>query len=45
MRTVEPVPRGELMEGKFLKPLGLIMCRLGKDIGVPTQQIGEIVAS
>ena len=44
MRTVLPVSPGEMLEEKFLKPLGLSKYRLAKDIGVPAQRIGEIVA-
>ena len=44
MRTVLPVSPGEMLEEEFLKPLGLSKYRLAKDIGVPPQRIGEIVA-
>ena len=44
MRTVLPVSPGEMLEEAFLKPLGLSKYRLAKDIGVPAQRIGEIVA-
>ena len=44
MRTVLPVSPGEMLEEEFLKPLGLSEYRLAKDIGVPAQRIGEIVA-
>lgn len=44
MRTVLPVSPGEMLEEEFLKPLGLTKYRLAKDIGVPPQRIGEIVA-
>lgn len=44
MRTVLPVSPGEMLEEEFLKPLGLTKYRLAKDIGVPAQRIGEIVA-
>ena len=44
MRTVAPVPPGELLEEDFLKLLGLTKYRLAKDIGVPAQRIGEIAA-
>ena len=44
MRTVAPVAPGEMLEEEFLKPLGLTKCRLAKDIGVPPQRIGDIVA-
>ncbi|MBL8338188.1 MAG: HigA family addiction module antidote protein [Rhodoferax sp.] len=44
MRTVDPVSPGEMLEEEFLKPLGLTKYRLAKDIGVPPQRIGDIVA-
>jgi addiction module HigA family antidote len=44
MRQVDPVTPGEMLEEEFLKPLGLSKYRLAKDIGVPAQRIGEIVA-
>jgi addiction module HigA family antidote len=44
MRTFLPVSPGEMLEEEFLKPLGLSKYRLAKDIGVPAQRIGEIVA-
>ena len=43
-RTVAPVSPGEMLEQEFLKPLGLTKYRLAKDIGVPAQRIGDIVA-
>ena len=44
MRTVRPVSPGEMLEEEFLKPLGLSKYRLAKDIGVPVQRVGDIVA-
>ena len=44
MRNVPPVSPGEMLEEEFLKPLGLTKYRLAKDIGVPPQRIGDIVA-
>src|SRR3990167_219234 len=44
MRTVPPVSPGEMLDEEFLKPLGLTKYRLAKDIGVPAQRIGDIVA-
>ncbi len=41
---IKPVSPGEMLEQEFLKPLGLTKYRLAKDIGVPPQRIGEIVA-
>ena len=44
MRTLAPVSPGEMLEEEFLRPLGLTKYRLAKDIGVPPQRIGDIVA-
>lgn len=44
MRTVLPVSPGEMLDEEFLKPLGLSKYRLAKEIGVPPQRIGDIVA-
>ena len=44
MRTISPVTPGEMLDEEFLKPLGLTKYRLAKDIGVPAQRIGDIVA-
>ncbi len=42
VRTVAPVSPGEILNKKFLKPLGLTKYRLAKSIGVPPQRIGDI---
>jgi len=39
-----PVTPGEILLEEFLKPLGITKYRLAKEIGVPAQRIGEIVA-
>ena len=44
MRKVSPVSPGEMLEEEFLKPLGMTKYRLAKEIGVPPQRIGDIVA-
>ena len=44
MRAVPPVSPGEMLDEEFLKPLALTKYRLAKDIGVPPQRIGDIVA-
>ena len=44
MRKLNPVTPGELLLEEFLKPMGLSQYRLAKEIGVPAQRIGEIVA-
>jgi addiction module HigA family antidote len=38
------VTPGELLREEFLKPMGLSQYRLAKEIGVPAQRIGEIIA-
>ena len=44
MKKIKPVTPGEMLQEEFLKPLGLTKYRLAKDIGVPPQRIGDIVA-
>jgi antitoxin HigA-1 len=43
-RNIPPVSPGEMLEEEFLKPLALTKYRIAKDIGVPAQRIGEIIA-
>ncbi len=44
MRKLKPVTPGELLMEEFLKPMGISQYRLAKEIGVPAQRIGDIVA-
>ena len=44
MKKIKPVSPGEMLEEEFLKPYGLTKYRLAKEIGVPPQRIGDIVA-
>ena len=44
MKKLKPVTPGELLYEEFLAPMGLSRYRLAKEIGVPAQRIGEIVA-
>src|SRR5271155_2746049 len=44
MRKVNPITPGELLREEFLVPMGLSQYRLAKEVGVPAQRIGEIVA-
>jgi len=44
MADLKPVTPGELLREEFLLPMGLSQYRLAKEIGVPAQRIGEIVA-
>ena len=44
MRKINPVTPGDLLLEEFLKPMGISKYRIAKEIGVPAQRIGEIVA-
>jgi addiction module HigA family antidote len=44
MRKLKPVTPGELLMEEFLRPMGISRYRLAKEIGVPAQRIGDIVA-
>ncbi|HEX7677832.1 MAG TPA: HigA family addiction module antitoxin [Thermoanaerobaculia bacterium] len=44
MKKLKPVTPGELLREEFLIPMGISQYRLAKEIGVPAQRIGEIVA-
>jgi antitoxin HigA-1 len=44
MPKLKPVPPGELLLEEFLHPMGISQYRLAKEIGVPPQRIGEIIA-
>jgi len=44
MRNIDPVTPGELLKEEFLGPMGISQYRLAKEIGVPAQRIGQIIA-
>jgi addiction module HigA family antidote len=44
MAKLKPVTPGELLFEEFLKPMGISRYRLAREISVPPQRIGEIVA-
>lgn len=44
MRNIEAVTPGELLKEEFLAPMGITQYRLAKEIGVPAQRIGQIIA-
>ena len=44
MSKLKALTPGEILLEEFLKPMGLSQYRLAKEIGVPAQRIGEIVA-
>jgi addiction module HigA family antidote len=43
-RKLAPIHPGEILREEFLVPMGISNYRLAKEIGVPAQRIGEIVA-
>jgi addiction module HigA family antidote len=43
-RKLKPDSPGKMLAEEFLRPLGMSNYRLAKEIGVPAQRIGEIVA-
>jgi addiction module HigA family antidote len=44
MRKLKLITPGDLLREEFLIPMGLTKYRLAKEIRVPAQRIGEIVA-
>jgi antitoxin HigA-1 len=44
MKKLEPITPGQILLEEFLKPMELSQYRPAKEIGVPAQRIGEIVA-
>lgn len=43
-RRMKPITPGEILKEDFLGPMGISQYRLAKEIKVPAQRIGEIVA-
>lgn len=43
-KKLPPIHPGEILLEEFLVPMGISRYRLAKEIGVPAQRIGEIVA-
>lgn len=44
MRNIDAVTPGELLKEEFLDPMGITQYRLAKEIAVPAQRIGQIIA-
>lgn len=44
MSRLAPITPGDLLKEEFLVPMGISQYRLAKEIGVPAQRIGEIIA-
>lgn len=43
-RMLDPIPPGEILREEFMKPLGISINRLARDIDVPPNRISAIVA-
>jgi len=43
-KKLPPIHPGEILLHEFMEPMGITRYRLSKDIGVPPQRIGDIVA-
>lgn len=43
-KKLPPIHPGEILVEEFLKPMQISNYRLAKEIGVPAQRIGEIIA-
>ena len=43
-KLLEPIPPGEILSEDFMKPLGISINALARDIGVPPNRISEIVS-
>jgi addiction module HigA family antidote len=44
MARLAPITPGEILSEEFLIPMGISKYRLAKELGVPAQRIGDIVA-
>ncbi|HEY0915260.1 MAG TPA: HigA family addiction module antitoxin [Solimonas sp.] len=44
MPKLAPITPGEILLEEFLKPMEISQYRLAKELGVPAQRIGEIIA-
>jgi antitoxin HigA-1 len=43
-KRIAPTSPGEMLRDEFLKPMGVTNYRLAKEIDVPAQRIGDIIA-
>jgi len=42
-KQLDPIPPGEILREEFMRPLGLTVTALARDIGVPGNRISQIV--
>ena len=43
-KRLDPIPPGEILREESMRPLGITVSALARDIGVPANRISEIVA-
>ena len=42
-KQLDPIPPGETLREEFMRPLGITVTALARDIGVPANRISQIV--
>jgi antitoxin HigA-1 len=42
-QVLDPIPPGEILQEEFLRPLGISINRLARDLGVPANRVSAIV--
>jgi addiction module HigA family antidote len=42
-KRLDPIPPGEILREEFMRPLGITISALARDIGVPANRISQIV--
>ena len=42
-KQLDPIPPGEILREEFMRPLGITVSALARDIGVPANRISQIV--
>ena len=42
-KTLNPIPPGEILREDFMRPLGISLSTLARDIGVPPNRMSQIV--
>jgi addiction module HigA family antidote len=43
-KQLDPIPPGEILREEFMRPLGISISALARDIGVPANRISQIVS-
>lgn len=42
-KRLDPIPPGEILREEFMRPMGITVSALARDIGVPPNRISQIV--